>query len=70
MRALSPQGILLNAIIGILGSLIGAFFIGSQIGGGNLLDSRIDPKTVLVSLVGAVLLLGIVYFGRGRKPRL
>lgn len=68
LRTHAQQGILLNVIIGILGSLLGAFFIGSQIGGGNLLDASIDPMTLIVSLIGSVVLLAIVHLLRRRRP--
>ena len=67
MRTDAQQGILLNVIIGIIGSLLGAFFIGSQIGGGNLLDAAIDPMTLIVSLIGSVVLLGLVHLLRRRR---
>lgn len=69
LRATSAPGVLLNVILGMLGGLLGAFFLGSLIGGGNLLDAAINPMTMVVALAGAVILLGIVHFSRGRRPR-
>ena len=55
MRTNAQQGILLNIIVGI----IGAFIAGFVVSGGSINDN-INLTSVLVSLVGAVVLLGIV----------
>ena len=64
------SGVALNIILGIIGAVLGAFFLGPLLGGGNLLDAIIDPMTAVVALVGAVVLLGAVHLLRGRfRPR-
>lgn len=67
MHSNSQQGVLLNIIIGIFGALLGAFFIGSLVGGGNLLDSVFDIRTLFVALAGSVLLLAGVHLMRRRR---
>ncbi len=58
MRTDAQQGILLNVVVGIVGSLLG---------GGNLLEGSLDIRTLLVSLLGAIILLAVVnLFRRGR----
>jgi uncharacterized membrane protein YeaQ/YmgE (transglycosylase-associated protein family) len=68
MRTDAQQGILLNIVVGIIGSLIGSFLLGGFFGAdGNLLSgSSLDGGTLLAAFVGAVLLLAIInLFRRG-----
>jgi uncharacterized membrane protein YeaQ/YmgE (transglycosylase-associated protein family) len=65
MRTDGQQGILLNVVVGIVGALIAGFIISPMIGVGTI-NEGISVATVLVSLVGAVVLLAIVnLFRRG-----
>ena len=67
MRTDAQQGILLNIVVGIVGSLLGGFLLGPLLGGGNLLSGSFDIRTLLVALLGAIILLAIVnLFRRGR----
>ncbi len=67
MRTDAQQGILLNIVVGIVGSLLGGFLLGPILGGGNLLEGTLDIRTLLVALLGAIILLAIVnLFRRGR----
>nr|WP_295374297.1 GlsB/YeaQ/YmgE family stress response membrane protein [uncultured Sphingosinicella sp.] len=67
MRTNAQQGILLNVVVGIVGSLLGGFLLGPILGGGNLLEGTLDIRTLLVALLGAIILLAIVnLFRRGR----
>jgi uncharacterized membrane protein YeaQ/YmgE (transglycosylase-associated protein family) len=67
MRTDAQQGILLNIVVGIVGSLLGGFLLGPLLGGGNLLEGTLDIRTLLVALLGAIILLAIVnLFRRGR----
>lgn len=67
MRTDAQQGILLNIVVGIIGSLLGGFLLGPLLGGGNLLAGTFDIMTLIVALLGAVILLAIVnLFRRGR----
>ena len=67
MRTDAQQGILLNIVVGIVGSLLGGFILGPLLGGGNLLNGALDIRTLLVALLGAIILLAIVnLFRRGR----
>jgi uncharacterized membrane protein YeaQ/YmgE (transglycosylase-associated protein family) len=62
MRTDAQQGLLMNIIVGI----VGAFLAGLIFGGGSI-NQDINLTSVLVSLVGAVVLLAIVnLFRRGR----
>ena len=62
MRTDAQQGVLLNIVVGI----VGAFLAGLIFNGGSI-NQTIDITSVLISLVGAVVLLAIVnLFRRGR----
>ena len=68
MRTNAQQGILLNIVVGIVGSLLGSFLLGGFFGAeGTLLSGNsLDGGTLLAAFVGAVLLLAIVnLFRRG-----
>ena len=67
MRTNAQQGILLNIVVGIVGSLLGSFLLGGFFGAdGNLINSPLDGGTLLAAFIGAVLLLAIVnLFRRG-----
>ena len=66
MRTHAQQGILLNVIVGIIGAFVGGWVISPMVGVGTISES-INIASVLVSLVGAVILLAVVnLFRRGR----
>ena len=66
MRTNAQQGILLNVVVGIIGSLLGSFLLGPLLGGGNIMSGAFDIRTLLVAFLGAVILLAIVnLFRRG-----
>jgi uncharacterized membrane protein YeaQ/YmgE (transglycosylase-associated protein family) len=56
----ASMGIMMNVIVGCVGSILGRFLFGWLLGGGRLRDSAFDPMTLLTSFIGAVVLLGIV----------
>ena len=55
MRTDAKQGIILNIVVGI----VGAFLAGLIVGGGSINDG-VTLMSFLWSLVGAIVLLGIV----------
>ena len=68
MRTDAQQGILLNIVVGIVGSLLGSFLLGRFFGAdGNIMNNAFDGGVLLAALVGAIILLAIVnLFRRGR----
>ena len=67
MRTDAQQGILLNVIVGIVGALLAGWFISPLVGEGTINQGDFSIGGLLVSLVGAVVLLAIVnLFRRGR----
>ena len=65
MRTDAQQGALLNIVVGIVGAFIGGFLFNLLGGGGsNINNSDFSIGALLVSLVGAVVLLGIINLAR------
>lgn len=64
MRTDAQQGVLLNIIVGI----VGAFLAGLIVNGGTIND-EIDVTSILVSFLGAVVLLAIVNLIRRGRVR-
>jgi uncharacterized membrane protein YeaQ/YmgE (transglycosylase-associated protein family) len=70
MRRDAQQGILLNIVVGIVGSILGSFLLGRFFGAdGNILNSPLDGGTMIASLIGAVVLLAIVNLVTRRSVR-
>ena len=65
MRTDAQQGALLNIVVGIIGAMIGGFLFG----GSTLNDSNFNLSALLVSFVGAVILLAIVNLVRRGSVR-
>ncbi len=65
MRTDGQQGILLNIVVGI----VGAFLAGLIFSGGTINDGALNLTSILVSLVGAVVLLAIVNLVRRGRVR-
>ncbi|WOP16394.1 GlsB/YeaQ/YmgE family stress response membrane protein [Ottowia sp. SB7-C50] len=67
MRTDGQQGVVLNVVVGIVGAFLGGLLISPLVGAGNINDGNFSLPSLLVSLVGAVILLAIVnLFRRGR----
>jgi uncharacterized membrane protein YeaQ/YmgE (transglycosylase-associated protein family) len=67
MRTNAQQGILLNVLVGIVGAFLGGWVITPLVGVGTINQDAFSLPAMLVSLVGAVILLAIVnLFRRGQ----
>ena len=67
MRTNAQQGILMNVVVGIAGAFLAGLLLSPFLGTGTINDSNFSIASMLVSLGGAVILLGIVnLFRRGR----
>ena len=60
MRTNGQQGILLNIVVGIVGALLAGFLLAPLFGTGTLTQGDFSLPALLVSLLGAVILLAIV----------
>lgn len=70
MHTDAQQGMLLNIVVGIVGAFLGGFiFRLLGLGGANINNSGFSLPALLVSLVGAVILLGIVNLVRRGSAR-
>ncbi|AIT05150.1 MULTISPECIES: GlsB/YeaQ/YmgE family stress response membrane protein [Sphingomonas] len=66
MRTDGQQGIFLNIVVGIVGAMLAGFLITPLIGGAPITSGVISIQSVVVSLLGAVVLLAIInLFRRG-----
>ena len=62
----SPEGILMNVVVGIVGAFIGGWLLSPLIGAGTINSHDFSLGGLAVSLLGAVILLAIVnLFRRG-----
>ncbi len=67
MRTDAQQGILLNIVVGIVGAILGGILLGPLLGGGSITQGDFSIMSLLVSFLGAIILLAIVnLFRRGR----
>jgi uncharacterized membrane protein YeaQ/YmgE (transglycosylase-associated protein family) len=69
MRTDGQQGVFLNVIVGIIGAALGGWFISPLVGVGTINQDNFSMGALLVSLVGAVILLAIVNLVRRGSPR-
>ncbi len=69
MKTDAQQGLVLNVIVGIVGALIGGWVISPLVGAGTVNQGDFSLAGLLVSLVGAIILLFIVNLVRRRAPR-
>jgi uncharacterized membrane protein YeaQ/YmgE (transglycosylase-associated protein family) len=66
MRTDGQQGILLNVAVGVVGAALGGWLLAPQLGPSTINEGDFSGPGLLISLFGAVILLGIVsVFRRG-----
>ncbi len=69
MKTDAQQGALLNVVVGIVGAMLGGWLISPLVGAGTINQSDFSLGGLLVSLVGAIILLAIVNLFRRGKAR-
>ena len=69
MKTDGQQGIFLNIVVGIIGALIAGWFIAPMFGTGTINNNDFSIPGLLVSFVGAVVLLAIVNLIRRGSAR-
>jgi len=69
MRTDAQQGILLNVVVGIVGALLAGLLLNPLIGGGSITQGDFSVSSLLVSFLGAVVLLAIVNLVRRGSVR-
>jgi uncharacterized membrane protein YeaQ/YmgE (transglycosylase-associated protein family) len=60
MRTDGQQGILLNVVVGIVGAILAGYLLTPFLGGSSITTGALDIKSLAVSLLGAIVLLGVV----------
>jgi uncharacterized membrane protein YeaQ/YmgE (transglycosylase-associated protein family) len=60
MRRDGSMGIPMNIVVGIVGALIGGWLIGPMVGAPSINSGVVSAGSLLVSFLGAVVLLAIV----------
>lgn len=69
MKTDGQQGIILNVVVGIVGAMLAGWFISPLVGVGTINQDNFSLPALLVSFVGAAVLLGIVNLFRRGTPR-
>ncbi len=69
MRTDAQQGILLNIVVGIIGAILGGLLLGPLLGGASITSGTFDIMSLLVSFLGAIILLAIVNLVRRGRVR-
>ena len=60
------QGLLMDIVVGVVGAFVAGWFITPLVGVGTINQSNFSIPALLVSLVGAIILLAVVgFFRRG-----
>jgi len=66
MRTDAQQGILLNIVVGVVGAILGGLLISPLLGDAPITSGSFDIGSLIVSFLGALILLAIVnLFRRG-----
>lgn len=66
MNTDSQQGIFLNVVVGVVGALVAGWVISPLVGSGTINQGNFSVSSLVVSFVGAVILLAVVnLFRRG-----
>ena len=66
MKTDGQQGIFLNVIVGIVGAFLGGLLLAPLFGTGTINSSSFSVGSLIVSFVGALILLAIVNLIRSR----
>ena len=69
MKRDGSQGIVLNIVVGIVGALLGGWLIGPMVGAPSINSGELSAGSLLVSFLGAVILLAIVNLISRRRVR-
>jgi uncharacterized membrane protein YeaQ/YmgE (transglycosylase-associated protein family) len=65
MKTNEQQGILLNIVVGVVGSMLGGWLLGR----GTINQGNFSLSGLLVSFLGAIVLLAVVNLIRRGRPR-
>ncbi len=60
MKTDGQQGLILNVVVGIVGAMVGGWLISPLVGAGTINQDNFSLPALLVSFLGAAILLGVV----------
>jgi uncharacterized membrane protein YeaQ/YmgE (transglycosylase-associated protein family) len=60
MRTDGQQGLILNVVVGIVGAMLAGFLLTPLLGGAPITSGALDIRSLIVSFLGALVLLAIV----------
>ena len=69
MKTNGQQGMVLNVVVGIVGAMLGGWFISPLVGVGTINQNDFSLAAMLVSFIGAAILLAIVNLCRRGSVR-
>ena len=69
MKTDDRHGIVMNVLVGIVGSVVAGWMVSPLVGAGTLNQGGFSPPSLVVSFVGALLLLAIVNLFRHTAVR-
>lgn len=69
MRTDGQQGLFLNVVVGVVGAVLAGYLLTPFLGGAPITTGASDIKSLFVSFLGAVVLLGIVNLVRRGSVR-
>ena len=69
MKTDAQQGVILNVVVGIVGSMLGGWFVAPLLGAGTVNQNDFSIRGLAASLIGAVILLAIVNLVRRGRVR-
>ena len=69
MKTDGQQGVILNVVVGIVGAMLGGWFISPMVGIGTINQDNFSMPAMVVSLLGAIILLAIVNLVRRGRVR-
>ena len=67
MKTNDQQGLILNIVVGIVGAFLGGLLIAPLVGTGTINRGDFSLGSLVVSLLGAIILLAIVNVFRRRR---
>jgi uncharacterized membrane protein YeaQ/YmgE (transglycosylase-associated protein family) len=69
MKTDAQQGTILNIVVGIVGAFIGGWLLTPLFGGSNINQGSFSLPSLIVSLLGAIILLAVVNLLRRGRVR-
>ncbi len=69
MKTDGQQGIFLNIVVGLVGAVIAGLFLTPMLGGAPITQGAFDIRSLVVSFIGALVLLAVVNLVRRGSVR-